>query len=304
MTGVCAACGGHSLHTAFRVAAGAGTQEMTPSTSRFGSALSDIVRCSNCGHLQLAQLPAGPSLVSDYAQAASDDYLSEEAGQRTTARGLLERLERHRSPGQLLDVGCWLGFLLDEARLRGWDVVGLEPSRYASEHARQRLGLDVDRTDLFSADLPDGAFDAIVLADVIEHLPDPGVALDRLAALLRPQGVLLLVLPDAGSRVAWLLGARWWSVIPTHVQYFTRRSLAGLLERRGWQILDVSTAPKAFSVRYYLERIGGYSPTLSRGLVRLAAGAGLAERMWAPDFRDRMAVLARAPGHNGADGST
>jgi SAM-dependent methyltransferase len=208
---------------------------------------------------------------------------------------LLAWLEHSRAPGSLLDVGCWLGFLLDEARLRGWQVVGVEPSRFASEHARNRLGLDVRTSDLFTAELPLGSFDAIVLADVIEHLPDPGAALERLAGLLAPDGVLLLVLPDAGSRVARWLGRRWWSVIPTHVQYFTRRSLATLLGRHGWQALGWSTAPKAFSVRYYLERIGGYSPGLARGLVKLASGAGLADRMWAPDFRDRMAILARAP---------
>jgi hypothetical protein len=80
------------------------------------------------------------------------------------------------------------------------------------------------------------------------------------------------------------------------VQYFTRGSLRTLLARHGWTVLDVRTAPKAFTVRYYLERIGGYSPAAARALVRGARAVGLAERMWAPDFRDRMAVIARAPG--------
>jgi hypothetical protein len=104
-----------------------------------------------------------------------------------------------------------------------------------------------------------------------------------------------MALPDAGSLVARGLRARWWSVIPTHVQFFTRRSIRTLLEREGWTVLAIETAPKAFSVRYYLERIGGYSPPLARALVRAARSARLAERMWAPDFRDRMAVVARAP---------
>jgi hypothetical protein len=48
-------------------------------------------------------------------------------------------------------------------------------------------------------------------------------------------------------------------------------------------------------VRYYLERVGGYSPLAARLLVRGASAARLADRMWAPDFHDRMAVIARAP---------
>jgi hypothetical protein len=89
------------------------------------------------------------------------------------------------------------------------------------------------------------------------------------------------------------MGRRWWSVLPTHVQYFTRRSMATLLERHGYDVLEISTAPKAFSVRYYLERTGGYSRPLAGALVKGAEVVGLADRAWAPDFRDRMLVLAR-----------
>jgi SAM-dependent methyltransferase len=292
---VCVACGSASLNLALEVGAARHPESLIPTTTDFGNALADIARCQACGHMQLIELPRGATLLTDYAEAESGDYLAEEAGQRITAGRLLDRLEAYVEPGALLDVGCWLGFLLDEARTRGWQVVGLEPSRFASGYARDRLGLDVQTSDLFGADLAAGSVDAVVLADVIEHLPDPGQALDRITQLLRPGGVLLLVLPDAGSRMARILGPRWWSVIPTHVQYFTRRSLATLLDRHGWQLLELSTAPKAFTVRYYLERIGGYSPGLARWLVSLATTAGVADRVWTPDFRDRMSVLARKP---------
>ena len=95
--------------------------------------------------------------------------------------------------------------------------------------------------------------------------------------------------------MAKTLGARWWSVIPTHVQYFTRSSIRTLLERHGFTVLETATAPKAFSVEYYLARIEGYSKPAGRALVRGAQATKVAQRMWAPDFRDRMMVIARAP---------
>jgi hypothetical protein len=91
-----------------------------------------------------------------------------------------------------------------------------------------------------------------------------------------------------------MLGARWWSVIPTHVQYFTRASLAGLLRRCGFRVIATATAPKVFSVRYYLDRVGGYSPRLARMLVGAAERLRIADRMWGPNFRDRMVMLATA----------
>jgi len=292
----CAVCSATGLSLYLRVAGTDGPQGLVPTTDRFGTALGDIVRCPSCGHMQVAPMPPGEDLRESYAEAESDAYLDEAAGQRATARRVLEALEAHIRPGRLLDLGCWVGFLLDEASRRGWQGTGVEPSEFASGFARAQLGLDVQTAELFDAELPLHEFDAVILGDVIEHLPDPGAALEELGRLLKPGGIVVLMLPDAGSRVARLLGRRWWSVIPTHVQYFTRGTIARLLRDQGFQPLVMTTQPKAFTMRYYLERIGGYSPTLSRLLVRSAVRLHLAERLWAPDFRDRMLVLARRAG--------
>jgi SAM-dependent methyltransferase len=288
----CAACASTVLVPHLEVAA-ARAEDLVPTTDRFGAALGDIVRCPACSHMQLDRFPSEAELGEAYGEAESDDYVEEEAGQRATARVALERIERFAQRGALLDLGCWVGFLLAEARERGWETLGVEPSEFASSYARERLGLDVIRDDLFAADLGERRFEAVVMGDVIEHLPRPADALDRIADVLAPGGVAYLALPNAGSRLARRMGARWWSVIPTHVQYFTRPSLLTLLRRRGWEPLWAGTDPKAFSVRYYLDRIGGYSPPLARALVGAAGAAGAADRMWAPDFRDRMAVVAR-----------
>ena len=290
----CAACTSSVLVPHLSVA-DARAEDLIPTTDRFGAALGNIVRCPACSHMQLDRFPTEAELGAAYGEAASEDYVEEEAGQRETARVALERIERFAGRGAILDLGCWVGFLLAVARERGWEATGVEPSEFASAYARERLGLDVIRDDLFEADLGGRSFRAVVMGDVIEHLPRPAGALDRMAALLEPGGVAYLALPNAGSRLARRMGARWWSVIPTHVQYFTRASLFTLLRRRGWEPLWAGTAPKAFTVRYYLERIGGYSPPAARALVGAASAAGVADRMWAPDFRDRLAVIARPP---------
>ncbi len=163
----------------------------------------------------------------------------------------------------------------------------MEPSTFASGYARDRLGLDVRTQDLFRAELPTGHWDVVAMGDVLEHLTRANAALDRVAELLRPGGLIALELPDAGSRVARLLGPRWWSVIPTHVHYFTRHSAATMVARHGFEPLYVATDPKSFTVRYYLDKGGGYLPGVSRALVSAAERAGVAERMWTPDFRDR-----------------
>ena len=291
----CAACGSQELRPRMRVGGEMGDEGLIPTTKEFGTALSDIVGCSACGHMQLERFPTEAELDEAYAVAASDDYVEEEAGQRYSFAGVLERIERYAPErGALLDVGCWVGFLLAEARERGWrECVGIEPSTFASDYARDRLGLDVRTEELFGADLPTGHWDVVVMGDVLEHLTRANAALDRVAELLAPGGLIVLALPDAGSRVARLLGARWWSVIPTHVHYFSRQSAATMVSRRGFEPLYVATDPKSFTVRYYLDKGGGYLPGLSRRLINGADRLGVAERMWTPDFRDRMLLIAR-----------
>src|SRR5690242_13348701 len=100
----------------------------------------DLLRCAECGTVQQPILPSGDTLHDLYRDMHDDEYLSEEVGRRATARRLLDLIGAHRPRGRLLDVGCGHGLLLDEARKRGYETVGLELSRSAAEHARS-IGL-------------------------------------------------------------------------------------------------------------------------------------------------------------------
>jgi SAM-dependent methyltransferase len=291
----CAVCGGGSLAPHVSISR-ASDGSLAATTTAYGAAPGDIVRCTSCGHMQVNDLPVAEALEREYAGVWDEAYVEQEQGQRATARRALDRIERHVEVGALCDLGCWVGFLLSEADARGWRGVGVEPSRAAAGYARERLGLNVRSGTLLGTEMDVRSFDAVVMGDVIEHLPDPGAGLLRAGELLRPGGVLYLALPDAGSAVARALGARWWSVLPTHLHYFTGRSLARLLDRTGFAVEWSGTAPKVFSVGYYLGRLEGYSPAVAGGAVAAARAVGVADRLIWPDFRDRMAVVARLRG--------
>jgi len=262
-----------------------------PSSDRFGSTAGQVIRCLSCGHGSLRHAPAIEVLGEVYGDAADPVSLAEEAGQVETGRRGLAQIERFVKPGRVVDFGCWTGSFLAAARSRGWDALGIEPSRWASNRARER-GLDVRTIPIEDHNLEHGTFSLIVMCDVIEHLIDPGAGLDRVSALLAPGGVLYLTLPDAGSALARALGSRWWSVLPMHVQYFTRASLTRLLEQHGFTVRSISTHAKVFSARYYADRLGAFVPPLKTLAAASIAKIGLADRLIAPDFHDRMAVIA------------
>ena len=247
----CGICAG-SLELRFPGKAQAPTAELlSPSNHRPGLH-SGFYRCRECGTVQQVAAPGGPELRGLYEQMRDEEYLAEEAGRRATARRLLDLIARQVASGRLLDVGCGHGLLLDEARARGYETIGLELSRAAATHARDRLGLDVRATSLEEAELDPGSLDAIVLADVLEHLDDPPAAIERCRKLLADGGALCLVTPDPASPTARLAGARWWGYLPAHTFLLPRRTLHEVVSATGLIVSADVPFVRTFSAPYWV----------------------------------------------------
>jgi SAM-dependent methyltransferase len=246
-----------------------------------------------CGSVVQPSLPAGGRLVELYRDTDDAAYLAEEAGRRATARRLLALIERHAARGHLLEVGCGHGLLLDEARRRGWTVVGLEPSAASRAHARDALGLDVlDSTlDAYAG----GPFDAVVLADVLEHLADPVGTLRAAAARLRDGGVLLVVTPDPGSATARVAGARWWGFLPAHTYLLPRRTLRAVLAGEGLEPVEDRGLRRTFTLRYWLDGLAQRSRPAARAL-RVLDRTALARVPVTLSLGDERVVVARRRG--------
>ncbi|HEX3318746.1 MAG TPA: class I SAM-dependent methyltransferase, partial [Solirubrobacteraceae bacterium] len=194
---------------------------------------------------------------------------------------------------RLLDVGCGPGLLLDEARRRGYRVMGLELSEASLTHARAALGLTAEQTALTEFDEPAG-FDVIVLADVIEHLDDVPAGLDRCRDLLGPGGTLCIVTPDPASRTARLVGERWWGYVPAHTFLLPRATLRRLLTERGLSIAVDIPLVRTFSLRYWMAGLGERSGAI--GSVAAAVQRRVPPTLsLSLSLGDERVVLARKP---------
>jgi SAM-dependent methyltransferase len=266
----------------------------------------DLYRCETCGTVAQPSLPSGDALLELYRHMRDDHYLDEEEGRRATARRLLDEIAGHAPRGRLLDVGCGHGLLLDEARRRGYEVEGLELSEHAARHARGSLRLTVHARTLgrLAADPEPTRYDAIVLADVIEHLDDPAAAIDHAAALLEPGGVLCVVTPDPGSRTARLAGAGWWGYLPAHTYLLPRRTLTELLDRRGFDVVADLPLVRTFSLRYWMAGLAERGGAVGRTVELLRKAAPRRARV-SLSLGDERVVIARyaAVGVTGSGGT-
>jgi O-antigen biosynthesis protein len=158
---------------------------------------------------------------------------------------LIRLLDDHAvHPGRVLDVGCGSG-LFGQALLRrgAAEVWGVEVGAERADAAGGRLSRVVCAA-FPTTQLVGERFDLVVLADVLEHLPDPWDALAVCRQMLAPGGTVLLSVPNVSHyTVAWpLLLGRWQYVDAglldrTHLRFFTPGSLAGALSQAGLEVV-------------------------------------------------------------------
>jgi len=233
-----------------------GNRELLPLPLRyeFGGRVFPLAGCRACGLRFLRVQPAGEWLCMLYSSSYFEQdfrcgrsptgYFTENAF-REENRGLLEAFEALTPRGRLLEVGCAGGWLLEQARERGWDARGVEVSAAAVAHARSR-GLEVFHGEIADADLPADCFDLVYLGDVLEHVPDCRAALVQVARVLKRGGYVYLRGPLtthslARSFALWLYRYTRDGIVlrepPYHLWEFTPRSLGGLLRGVGLEVV-------------------------------------------------------------------
>lgn len=234
---------------------------------------------------------------------------------QAAAQPLLRLFDRRRMalvrslaepPARLLDAGAGRGRFVAAALAAGYDAFGIEPSERAGEEAR---GARVERATIEDAVVEPGSLDVVTLWHVLEHLGDPGSALDRISDWLRPYGGLVVGVPNLASLQARVGGERWYHLdVPRHRVHYTAAGLEALLRSHGfapagarhvllehnpfgmWQSLLSRISDNPSYVYNLLKR---NAPLRSRDLVLAAAALPLAP------VAAGLEAVAGASGHGG-----
>ncbi len=244
-----------------------------------------FVQCPVCGLMYLSPRPEEDKIheyyLPDYhpfAMAIEDDisFISRKLRQYDQYKRCRAIYRHARIPGKILDIGCSTGLFLHSIQNRGWTTFGVEPSEYAANYARNRFGLNVQKTVLEAAKYDSNFFDVVTLWDVFEHLYDPVHTLVEIYRILNPGGILLLNLPNPDSWERKWFGSSWagWD-IPRHLFLFPLHTLDRFLNNAKLQRFDL------------------YSFTGRHGAMILSLREWLSHRQWS---ESRKRVILRVVG--------
>lgn len=210
-----------------------------------------IVECSDCGFLFTNPRP-DKDHIADYYK--SKDYISHtnkannliniiyKTARIFTSREKYKLISQTVKNGKILDIGCGTGTMLKHCKNKGWDVTGIEPDSNARQEAIES-GLPNIYSSLENLNDKD-QFDVITLWHVLEHLPDLNDTMSRIKKLLKPEGHLIIALPNANSWDSNKYGENWAAYdVPRHFYHFTKHTFKLLSKKHKLKITDTQPMP-------------------------------------------------------------
>lgn len=230
-----------------------------------------VVACNNCKLVYLSPRVKESNLKNlyqrgDYFFRSQDtgyiNYAFQEKSLRITFRRFLKELKiRGLTSGKLLEIGCGYGYFLDEAKYFFSERFGTELSEDAGNIAKKLSGVQVHVGDIGSMPPSLTNFTLVVLINVIEHIYSPVQFLSSIKQRLKDNGRIVVATPDIGSFWHLIMRKKWPSFkIPEHVAFYSRKTLKYLLQKSGFDDIQLLPFPHAFPLGTVAQKLGGSIP--------------------------------------------
>jgi SAM-dependent methyltransferase len=198
-----------------------------------------LVKCNNCGFVFCGPIPSLKELDDCYDRYERNDYLSKVTIKRYNE--LLDRFEPYRKTNKLLDVGCGVGYFLEAAKKRGWEVYGTEYTDQAMDICNGK-GIKMNKGKLDPSHYELGAFDIVTSFEVLEHINNPMEEVKNFYKTLRSGGLLYFTTPNFNAFERYYLKESYNIICyPEHLSYYTKSTMNRLLSDNGFEKKDLLT---------------------------------------------------------------
>lgn len=203
-----------------------------------------LVKCKTCKFIFSKKKPSLKELIDHYDGYSRNDYLSPITIIRYNE--LLDKFEKFKKTKKLLDVGCGIGYFLEVATKRGWEVYGTEYTEDAINICKSK-GINVQKGKLQPQNYQIEQFDVITSFEVIEHINNPIEEITNFYKILRKGGLVYLTTPNFNSISRYYLKSNYNIITyPEHLTYYTPKTIKHLFKKLNFETLKIETT--GFSV--------------------------------------------------------
>jgi 2-polyprenyl-3-methyl-5-hydroxy-6-metoxy-1,4-benzoquinol methylase len=215
-----------------------------------------IVQCLSCGLVYTNPQLAPRNVLSFYAQVEDKTYLENLDGRIETFKYNLRAIaDLLPKSGRMLEVGSYCGMFLKIAREQGFDVLGVEPSQWASSYARDTLQIPTVTGSIESLPADTKPFDVICSWDVLEHVTDPLAQLKLVNERLVGGGIFAFSTLDYGNWYPRLMGERWPWMMDMHLYYFDQKVMKQMLQTAGFRVVRSESYSHIITFEYFLKKL-------------------------------------------------
>lgn len=194
-----------------------------------------IMKCNECGLVYLKNRIEGEELYDENFYRHNNKL--SDIVTKLAHKNIIKVLKKIKQNGKILDIGCGTGILLDSLKKYGYDVYGIETSVDGYLLSRKHEDKIYNKF-LKECKFPTGFFDIITLFHVLEHIPEPVNELLEIKRVLKPDGILIIEVPNIDSLGFRIFGKYWISLdSPRHMFHFNYSTLTAILIKNGFYIL-------------------------------------------------------------------
>lgn len=272
---------------------------------KFRTLYGELIQCENCGLVVANEIPSKQEIQKLYQQEyffgmEYSDYKADRPALEANFNKRIKRLRKsiHKN-SVVIELGSAYGYFLNLIKENVKSHIGFEISKDGVSYSVDELNVRAVNDDFMHHKIKENSVDLVVMWDVVEHLTEPDIYIEKASKILKRGGKLALTTGDIERLIPKIRKEKWRMIHPpTHIYYFSASTLSKLLENYGFSIDYIKYPPVSRNTGSVIKQLSvnqkaiGKSGKLLDGAHKVAKKTGLHNLNIPLNTFDVMEILA------------
>ena len=242
-----------------------------------------VIQCQSCKLVVAREIPDSKEVAEIYQKEYffGMEYFDYEADRPALERNFKQRIKGMRNmfgaEKNIVEIGCAYGYFLNLVKDKVASHVGFDVTNDGVNFAKNELGLNATTEDFMKYKLKPESVDSVFMWDVAEHLAYPDEYFAKVSKILKTGGKVALTTGNIDALLPKLRKGGWRMIHPpTHVYYFSPKTISRLMARHGLVVESVKHRSVSRNVGSVLNQLIGNRKAINKNTALFETGYKLA----------------------------